>query len=72
MPEVQAPIVGSEVDTSDASGSAVSIVKGVLGVGLMTVVLKYGQQVGDWATEQVDGATGNNGGQSGDVILGEF
>lgn len=72
MPEVEAPIVGSEVDTDDPSGSAVSIVSGILGVGLMTVVLKYGQQVGNWASEQVDAATGANGGASGDVIMGDF
>lgn len=72
MPEVEAPIVGSEVDTSDPSGSAASIARGVLGVGLMTVVLKYGNQIGNWATEQVDGATGANGGSNSDVVLGEF
>jgi hypothetical protein len=71
MPEVEAPFVGSEVDSSDASGSAKSIAAGVAGVGLMTVVFTYGQKLGNWVTEQIDGATGMNGG-SGDVIMGEF
>lgn len=72
MPEVEAPIVGSEVDTSDPSGSAASIATGIAGVGLMTIVLRYGNQLGNWAAEQVEGATGANGGADSDIVLGEF
>lgn len=72
MPEVEAPVTGTEVDTSDPAGSVMSIVAGVLGVGLLTVIVSYGSSLGNWATEQVNGATGVQGGSAGDVIQGEL
>jgi hypothetical protein len=72
MPEVEAPVTGTEVDTSDPSGSVMSIAGGILGVGLLTVVVNYGSSLGSWATDQINGATGVQGGSAGDVIQGEF
>lgn len=72
MPEVEAPVTGTELDSSDPSGSALSILTGILGVGLLTLIVNYGSALGDWATEQVNGVTGVQGGSAGDVIQGEF
>lgn len=72
MPEVEAPLAGAEVDTSDPSGSAVSILGGIAGFGLLAVIVTYGKRLGNAVTDQVDEATGMNGGGSGDVIMGEF
>lgn len=72
MPEVEAPVTGTEVKTDDPARSAMSIVGGILGVGLLTVVVNYGSSLGSWATEQINAATGVQGGSAGDVIQGEF
>lgn len=58
MAEVEAPLVGAEVDTEDPSGSAVSIVMAILGVGLASVIVAYGREVGNVISDTVASKTG--------------
>ncbi len=58
MPQVEAPVTGGKVDSSDLPGSAMSIVKAIGGVGLATVVVAYGQDVGDYIRRTIGNATG--------------
>jgi len=58
MPEVEAPLTGGKVDTSDPAGSAMSIVKAMGGVGLATVVVTYGQEIGNFVQQRIGAATG--------------
>lgn len=67
MPEVEAPVVGTKVDSSDLGGSAKSLITGIIGVGLLTVVLNYGRELGEFTTERVDDATGGRTNAEGGV-----
>lgn len=68
MPQVEAPITGGKVSTSDVSGSAMSIVKAVGGVGLATVIVAYGQDVGNFIQQRIGAATGVQAGSNGPSI----
>jgi hypothetical protein len=72
MPKVDAPIVDAEIDTSDPVESGKSILYAVGGVGLMVMVLNYGQQVGSYLTQRVDSLTGQNASGSNIGFRGEL
>lgn len=58
MPEVEAPVTGGKVDSDDLSGSGVSILQAIGGVGLASLIIAYGRDVGDFAKAQIASATG--------------
>ena len=60
MPEVEAPITGTEIDTSDPIGSLKNVVYGVLGIGLFIMLVNYGGVVGDRVTDFTDNLLGTN------------
>lgn len=60
MPEVEAPITGTKVDTSDPLGSLKSVVYGVLGIGLFIMMVNYGGEVGDRVTSFTDNLLGTD------------
>lgn len=68
MPQVEAPLTGGKVSSSDVSGSAVSIVKAMGGVGLMTVILAYGQEIGNAVQRRIGAATGVQTSEQGPSI----
>lgn len=68
MPEVEAPVTGGKVDTSDPAGSALSIVKAMGGVGLAAVIVTYGSEIGDRVQRMIGSATGVETSDQGPTI----
>jgi len=70
MPKVEAPIGDAKVDTSDPTGSAMSVLMAIGGFGLLAMVYNYGDQLGDWLTAQTDQLVGTNasGSNSGEMF----
>lgn len=72
MPEVEAPFVGAEVDTSDPIGSFKEVLLAVGGIGLLVMLMTYGRQFGNWATSQTDDLLGLNAGGNNPLTRGDL
>lgn len=64
MPKVEAPIVGTEIDTNNPVDSAKNVVLGVVGVAVFITMLAFGSRAGNTLTQAVDGVLGTNASES--------
>lgn len=64
MPKVEAPIVGTQIDSADPVGSAKNIVLGVVGVAVFITMMAFGSRAGQTLTSVVDGVLGTNASES--------
>lgn len=64
MAEVMLPFVDEEIDSSDPSGSAMTILMLIIGGGIVFMILKYAQRVGDRLTAATDSVLPTGGSDS--------